>query len=202
MTQPKPLFMGKSYVEPGEVKFDSSMATAFWIENKDGGTYTVKWWNSGWVVEFRESYLSKEGHFKHKENIPLFAYSNHPSNVELGHLWEHVFATKELAVEAYRTMLLPKFVRDEEFYKDVYDILVELGGAADGHYRDAFMFNFSKEEKFATEEWRFQGKLGFGGKYWREQNIINCYSEDETPEVLELITIMNTALKTLTYGKE
>ena len=50
---------------------------------------------------------------------------------------------------------------------------------------------------YPCREWRFQGKLGFGGKYRSETNKVDCYREDETTEVLLLIDDINHALSLL-----
>jgi hypothetical protein len=38
------------------------------------------------------------------------------------------------------------------------------------------------------------GKLGFGGKYRSNSNKVDCYLEDETPEIIILIERLNDAL--------
>ncbi len=47
------------------------------------------------------------------------------------------------------------------------------------------------------DEFRFQGRLGFGGKYRRKTNTVDCYPEDETPGRLVLIAETNAALSEL-----
>jgi len=82
----------------------------------------------------------------------------------------------------------------------VYDILVEIG--ASEIMRDAFIHTQSTEE---CNEWRFQGKLRFGGKFWNEWSYldnepkwrVSCYSEDETPERKKIIEETNKKLDTL-----
>ena len=82
----------------------------------------------------------------------------------------------------------------------VYDILVEIGALE--IMRDAFIHTQSTEE---CNEWRFQGKLGFGGKFWNEWSYlddepkwrVSCYSEDETPEREKIIEETNQKLRTL-----
>jgi 5'(3')-deoxyribonucleotidase len=69
---------------------------------------------------------------------------------------------------------------------------VNLGGAPEG-MRDTFLYAHCHE--VPTREWRFQGSLGFGGKYRSETNRVDCYREDETSKRLELIEQMNEALK-------
>jgi len=75
----------------------------------------------------------------------------------------------------------------------IYDILVTLGGAFEPE-RDSFIYHHSKNKDICTE-WRFQGKLGFGGKYYSDLNVVDCYSEDETPTILKLIEKINIELK-------
>ena len=81
----------------------------------------------------------------------------------------------------------------EEFYDTVYTVLVVNGGAYD-KMRDAFI-RYHVEEDAPYHEWRFSGKLGFGGKYRAERNAVDCYQEDETPEILELIKQINQDLE-------
>lgn len=72
----------------------------------------------------------------------------------------------------------------------VYDVLVEIGGA-DKTDRDNFVYHHIE----GCGEWRFSGKLGFGGKYLSEYNKVTCYPEDETTERLKLINEINEKLK-------
>lgn len=48
-------------------------------------------------------------------------------------------------------------------------------------------------------EYRFQGNLGFGGKFWNANNrwYVTCYSEDETPERKAMIRKANERLAAL-----
>jgi hypothetical protein len=74
----------------------------------------------------------------------------------------------------------------------VYDLLVSIGGAYEPQ-RDSFIYHHSKS-KDGCDEWRFMGKLGFGGKYRSNSNKVDCYLEDETPEIIILIERLNDAL--------
>lgn len=47
------------------------------------------------------------------------------------------------------------------------------------------------------DEFRFQGRLGFGGKYRRKTNTVDCYPEDENPTRQRLIAETNAALDAL-----
>ena len=71
----------------------------------------------------------------------------------------------------------------------IYDLLVSIGGA-DEYMRKSFIYHHTKDE---CSEWRFAGKLGFGGKY-RSNNRVDCYLEDETPERKKIINELNEAL--------
>lgn len=86
------------------------------------------------------------------------------------------------------------FPKTTVFYHKVYSILVNLGGAPEG-MRDTFIYALCHE--VPTKEWRFQGSLGFGGKYRNETNTVDCNVEDESPKRLELIKQMNKELKKL-----
>jgi len=74
----------------------------------------------------------------------------------------------------------------------IYDVLVNLGSASESD-RGQFVYVHSESE-YGCREWRFQGKLGFGGKYRSETNRVDCYIEDETSERLELMAVMNDEL--------
>ena len=82
----------------------------------------------------------------------------------------------------------------------VYDILVKMGGAYEGD-RISFVQYHSKElvNSWGPTEWRFQGHLGFGGKFYtdRERWQVGCYREDDTPERERIIAEMNKALEGL-----
>lgn len=82
-----------------------------------------------------------------------------------------------------------------------YDILVEHAGARDDEgERQAFAQHVAHVER-PCQEYRFQGKLGFGGKFWnddrRETPFVNCYSENATPERTSIILKTNAALAAL-----
>jgi len=78
----------------------------------------------------------------------------------------------------------------EEFLNQVFTILVNLVGANE-IYRNDFLHAHLYGN---CEEYRFQGKLGFGGKYRSKTNTIDCYSEDETKERKKIIKNINTEL--------
>ncbi len=78
----------------------------------------------------------------------------------------------------------------------VYDLLVSIGGA-DEPERTSFIYHHC-ESKHKCDEWRFSGKLGFGGKYWRDTNSVGCYKEDETNSRMKIINELNDKLKSIT----
>ena len=80
----------------------------------------------------------------------------------------------------------------------IYTVLVEEAGAPESQ-RD--MFLHCETEDSGCREYRFGGKLGFGGKFWvNSRNIyVNCYREDEEwyPEMTEVISRTNARLASL-----
>lgn len=84
---------------------------------------------------------------------------------------------------------------DADKANKVYDLLVKHGGATELD-RKSFIHSHCKD-KYECTEWRFCGKLGFGGKYRSTWNGVTCYSEDETPERVKLIAFLNEELKKL-----
>lgn len=96
-----------------------------------------------------------------------------------------------------------------EFYERVYDLLVSVGGAPE-NMKAEFVRYFTKPDPMdhpnachgdlpATLEWRFQGHLGFGGKFWRAHrgHDVTCYPESETPQRLALIARLNKEISGL-----
>ena len=74
----------------------------------------------------------------------------------------------------------------------IYDILVCIGGAYEP-WRDSFVYHHT-ESKCGCNEWRFSGKLGFGGKYRSKYNRVDFYVEDETPDRIRLMNEINSML--------
>lgn len=87
----------------------------------------------------------------------------------------------------------------------IYDVLVDLAGA-----REANRAYFITDQTTGHQtEWRFQGDLGFGGKFWRTSGHgapgegwtelwrVNCYPEDETPVRADIVKRTNIALDAL-----
>lgn len=81
----------------------------------------------------------------------------------------------------------------KDLYNSIYDILVAEAGASE-RGREHFIRSFMDD---APREYRFQGALGFGGKFWRQPFRISCYAEDETPERIAMIDRVNGMLKDL-----
>lgn len=75
----------------------------------------------------------------------------------------------------------------------IYDILVTIGGAYEVH-RDGFIYLHTKSEK-VLNEWRFSLKRSYVGRYINSKNIVCCYIDDETPELIKLIKKINKALE-------
>jgi len=82
----------------------------------------------------------------------------------------------------------------EAFYRACYAVLVEHAGAIPSD-RDNFVYHCLKDDHPLTE-WRFSGKLGFGGKFrrLRQKVYVDCYPEDETSERKAIIQKVNILL--------
>lgn len=92
---------------------------------------------------------------------------------------------------------LQRVQRDLKEFKagKVYDVLVMYAGAsAEPQTRDAFVQAISE----GCTEFRFQGKLGFGGKYRPKTNTVDCYPEDLNQLREYVIANTNSALRMLT----
>jgi hypothetical protein len=55
------------------------------------------------------------------------------------------------------------------------------------------------DRKWNSNEFRFMGSLGEGGKFWADPEwfLVNCYPEDQTSERVKVINRTNEALKPL-----
>lgn len=89
----------------------------------------------------------------------------------------------------------------EETLGKMYDVLIECAGARKDVYdRNAFVqcaLNWDYRFMF---EYRFQGKLGSGGKIWlplHRDPSVSCYTEDETTERNEMMEKTNQKLAAL-----
>jgi hypothetical protein len=94
---------------------------------------------------------------------------------------------------------LPRENRDmsEAEAHGVWRILVECCGCRDDEM-DRTTFIICQAKRLETE-WRFQGLLGFGGKFWRNMGrwYVSCYPEDKTPEREVMIEKANERLRAL-----
>lgn len=82
----------------------------------------------------------------------------------------------------------------EDKAQAIYDILVDIAGA-NAEDKESFVSHFCAES--TTNEWRFQGHLGFGGKFRYPRISVDCYPEDGTKARLVIIDKTNTALAKL-----
>ena len=77
-------------------------------------------------------------------------------------------------------MPISKMTKDEA--NKVYDILVNMGGASSSlKDRNDFLYHHVESEN-GCDEYRFGGKLGFGGKYYSGTNTVDCYSEEHSSD--------------------
>lgn len=90
-------------------------------------------------------------------------------------------------------------VRSGDLFGSVFNLLASIGGAPES-MRGDFLFHHAQTAT-PCDEYRFQGHLGFGGKYRRKENRVTCYSEDETPQRLEIMRRLNAELAKLPNGK-
>ena len=81
----------------------------------------------------------------------------------------------------------------------VYDILVADAGAPESE-RNMFVHAHTDSES-EFNEYRFQGKFGFGGKFWSHYLDVNYYSEDNTKELDALQEIVNDKIMLCIYGE-
>lgn len=82
---------------------------------------------------------------------------------------------------------------------ELYDVPVAHAGATED-WRENFVAVQTRDDEVCTE-YRFQGALGFGGKFWRNPSpfsqgwYVNAYPEHETrPHVRAVIDVTNAAL--------
>lgn len=97
-------------------------------------------------------------------------------------------------IDAILKTLLTKLQADE-----VWQVLVDTCGASSNPIdRCAFVAEFTTPTAYGpTREWRFQGNLGFGGKFWFPALTVDCYAEDETPALRQAISMANLKLEAL-----
>jgi len=80
----------------------------------------------------------------------------------------------------------------------IFDILVEDAGAYEPMRSEFILYHTAEPEHFPTE-WRFQGGLGFGGKFWHARRgwHVSCYPEDETIARVVMMQKVNMRLEAL-----
>lgn len=84
-----------------------------------------------------------------------------------------------------------------EVANQIWTILVEEAGAPETE-RKNFVWRATAE---GCTEWRFQGNLGFGGKFYNDGRWrIGCYSEHDSTERLATIDRTNRRLESLRAG--
>jgi len=90
------------------------------------------------------------------------------------------------------------FLRKSALYHACWSILVQHTGVREDG-REAFM-QAALDPWRPFTEYRFQGSLGFGGKFWRYDGRLycTCYPEDETKERLATIAKVNQLLAGIT----
>jgi hypothetical protein len=83
------------------------------------------------------------------------------------------------------------------FYNAVYDLLVATGNERGNELlRGMFRTYFAEN----GTEWRFQGHLGFGGKFWANdgRHYVSYYGrEDWTPERDDMVKKLNFEISKL-----
>lgn len=81
--------------------------------------------------------------------------------------------------------------------KAIYDVLVKECGANKSD-EDSFVYEFTTHSKYGpASEWRFQGLLGYGGKFRYPRLSVDCYRDDETSDRLAIIERTNEKLALL-----
>ena len=80
----------------------------------------------------------------------------------------------------------------KKFFTEIYNILIKN---CDANLEELEEFVLYNAKKTIYPEWRFQGNLGFGGKYYASTNRISCYSEDLNPDTLKILEKTNNELK-------
>ena len=83
----------------------------------------------------------------------------------------------------------------------IWRILVEVCGARNSMISKMQFINFHTSTHAIPSEWRFQGDLGFGGKFWHagesgkaEVIYVTCYKEDKNVERASKIDEANKRL--------
>ena len=87
-----------------------------------------------------------------------------------------------------------------EYIIKIGNILIEFAGANSRILKEHSDFiSYLIEDNRFGHEYRFMGSLGSGGKFHTSWNkwSISCYRENETPERLKVIELVNSKLQDL-----
>lgn len=100
------------------------------------------------------------------------------------------------ATNAYRD---DRFVLSETQALAAWKIMVEECGESDDELKRNYFLNYVTTKPGQRKVFRFQGSLGFGGKFRLNSNrnfapYVDCYREDETPKRLAAIERANARL--------
>ena len=79
-----------------------------------------------------------------------------------------------------------------EYFSAIFDVLT-LCAFTPESLREQFIYAMQD----GCREFRIGGRLGYGGKYWREANEVTCYAEDYTDRRRAIIDDTNGHLKHL-----
>ena len=94
---------------------------------------------------------------------------------------------------------MTRMVIDRETCSRIYAILVRQANVNRDDYSFQGAFVFAHTNPFQTpSEFRFQGSLGFGGKFWVRNDgtmYVDCYPEDLNVFRQTMIDLINEALE-------
>lgn len=81
----------------------------------------------------------------------------------------------------------------------IWWVLVEECGCRDDRWDHYSFVEYLDREHWSGHEWRFQGALGFGGKFYNNGGRwwVGFYPEDETPKRKEMAQNANLRLNAL-----
>lgn len=74
-------------------------------------------------------------------------------------------------------------------------LVTHAGARPNDDDKGGFVYELTRSKP--TDEYRFGGALGFGGKFRFPRMTVDCYPEDETPERLAMVAACNEALAQL-----
>lgn len=69
-----------------------------------------------------------------------------------------------------------------DLFNEVFDLLVADVSARPAQREEFLRHHLALRDRWQPSEFRFQGSLGFGGKFWCEMDHlrVSCYAEDQT----------------------